>query len=201
MKIGLLGGTFDPPHLGHIQIARRVKDQLGLDIVLFVVAGNPRLKPGKVNISAKERVHMTSLAIKGEDGFMVSTMEAERQGPTYTIETLKELEKQGLSGDDIYFILGWDNLTKLKDWREPQEIIKKCFLVAVPRTGIPKPEISQLEKELPGISARLIILEEPVVDVSSSLIREKIQQGEGITGMLPEGVEAYIEKNKLYSRK
>lgn len=198
MKTGVIGGTFDPPHKGHIQIARDVKNKLGLDLVVFMVAGSPRLKNKKVTTPVEERTHMTNLAIKGESGFAVSTLEAERPGPTYTIETLKELEKHGLSKDDIYLILGWDNLVALKNWHQPQEIIRKCYIVAAPRAGMLKPEIEQLEKELPGISARLFVLEEPVIDVSSSLIRERVRQGKNITGMLPEEVEAYIEKNKLY---
>lgn len=198
MKLGILGGTFDPPHKGHIEIARVVKEELGLDTVIFMVAGNPRMKGDSKITPVKERVHMVSLAVQDEDGFTVSTLEAERPGTTYTAETIKELQSKAMPGDELYFILGWDNLLKFKYWHKPGEIIKNCFLAAVPRPGAEKPVMEQLEKDVPGISKRTVLLDVPLIDISASEIRERIIKDQQISGLVPENVAEYIRMKGLY---
>lgn len=198
MKTGILGGTFDPPHTGHLEMAREAKAALGLDRVLFMVAGQPQLKPNSNISPAADRLEMARLATDGEEGFSVSAMEIDRPGATYTADTLEELKRRGLDTDRYYFILGWDNLVKLKDWHQPQRIIKNCYIAAVPRQGYAAPDTQALERELPGILECLFLLDKPVIDISASSIREKVRRCENITGLVPEKVAGYIRDRGLY---
>ncbi|MBN1369654.1 MAG: nicotinate (nicotinamide) nucleotide adenylyltransferase [Dehalococcoidaceae bacterium] len=198
MKTGILGGTFDPPHTGHLEMAREAKAALGLERVLFMVAGQPQLKPNSNISPAADRLEMARLAIDGEEGFSVSAMEIERSGATYTADTLEELKRQDSVTDRYYFILGWDNLEKLKDWHQPLRIIENCYIVAIPRKGYALPDTEKLEKELPGILQCLFLLDKPVIDVSASSIRQKVRLSQDITGLVPEKVAGYIRERGLY---
>lgn len=198
MKTGILGGTFDPPHIGHLEMAREARTALGLDRVLFMVAGRPRLKKNSNISPASDRLEMARLAVEGEAGFSVSAMEAERPGVTYTADTLEELQRRSQDADRYYFIMGWDNLIKLKEWHRPQDIIKNCYIVAIPRQGCGVPDTETLEKELPGILKRLFLLDRPVADISASSIREKVRLSRDITGLVPERVAGYIRERGLY---
>lgn len=198
MKTGILGGTFDPPHTGHLAMAREAKTTLGLDRVLFMVAGCPQLKPNSVISPAVDRLEMTRLAVNGEEGFSVSAVEIERPGATFTADTLEELKRRGADTDRYYFILGWDNLLRLKEWHRPQQIIENCYIAAIPRQGCGVPDTETLEKDLPGILKRLFLLDRPVIDISASNIREKVRLGEDITWLVPEKVVGYIRDRGLY---
>lgn len=198
MKIGILGGTFDPPHNGHLEIGREALEKLCLDRVIFMVAGSPQLKRNPVIAPAEQRMAMTELAVSGEKAFEASSLEVRRTGATYTAQTLAEIEKLGEGRDELYFIIGMDNLAGLRAWYKPDEIIKRSILVVVPRPDEPGPDLMELEKDIPGITRRLIMLDGPLVNTSASDIRRKASKGEDISCLVPQKVAEYIELNHLY---
>jgi nicotinate-nucleotide adenylyltransferase len=198
MKIGVLGGTFDPVHLGHIMMAEEARKSLGLTEVLLVPAGQPMTRSNERLASAEHRLQMLRLAVAGRSYLKVSTVEIDRPGPSYTVDTITELRRQHEVKDEIFFILGCDSLAQLPIWREPARIISMCILVAVPRPGWPKPSMKALETDIPGISKRVIFLEKPNVDISATSIRERVAQGETIDRLVPGAVADYIKKHGLY---
>ena len=198
MKIGVLGGTFDPIHLGHLKVAEEVTARLNLAEIIFMPAGQPWLKANNVISPAEHRVEMVRLAIAGKPNFKLSTMEVERPGPTYTVDTMAELRRQLGLEHELFFVLGWDNLTQLPGWREPSRLIKLCHLVAVPRVDYPAPDLGSLEAVLPGLSPRVILLDEPRIDINATEIRQRVARGLSIHHLVPEPVERYIREHKLY---
>ena len=198
MKIGVLGGTFDPVHRAHIAVAEAARDALKLDKVLLVPAGRPMSRPGLHLAPDKDRVAMLRLAAKGKPGLEVSTIETERPGPTYTIDSIAQLRKYFGPETDIYFILGCDSLVQLPDWKDPARLVAACHLVAVPRPGCQRPDLTKLERKIPGISKSVIFLKEPNWDVSATEIREKAGRGESIADLVPASVAEYIKKHRLY---
>jgi nicotinate-nucleotide adenylyltransferase len=199
-KIGVLGGTFDPIHLGHIIIAAHVREKLGLSEVLFVPAGKPwlKLKEEKKVTAAEHRLAMVKLAIKGNPYFKVSTIEIDRPGASYSIDTVLELKSKLGMKTEIYFIVGPDALEELPQWREPARLIEECQIVAVGRPGYKKVDLRALERAIPGAARRIMLLDAPEIDISSTDIRKRVAQGQSIRGLVPEAVEKYIEKHKLY---
>ena len=200
MKIGVLGGTFDPIHIGHLKVAEEVTASLSLGEVIFMPAGQPWLKGDNPISPAKHRLEMLRLALAGKSYFKLSTMEIERPGPTYTVDTMAELSRQLGSRHELFFILGWDNLTRLPRWHEPSRLIKLCRLVAVPRVDFPPPDLTALDGAIPGLSERVILLEEPRIDVNASEIRQRVREGLSIAHLVPEVVERYIKEQRLYAR-
>ena len=198
MNIGVLGGTFDPIHMGHLIIAEEVKARLNLAEVLFVPAGQPWLKANNLISPAEHRVQMVRLAIADEPSFKLSTMEIERAGPSYTIDTIAELRGQIEAGDKLFFILGWDNLMQLPQWREPTRLVTMCRLVPVPRVGYPSPDFNSLEAAIPGLSQSIIMLDTPQIEISSSEIRDRVARGLSIHHLVPVPVERYIKQQGLY---
>jgi len=198
VNIGILGGTFDPVHKGHIAIAEKARAKLNLTQVLFIPVGQPWLKQDSAVSAAEHRVEMVRLAIAGSPYFKLSTVEVERPGPSYIVDTITELQAQLGAGDEFYFIMGWDNLAQLPRWKEPTRLIEMCHLVAMPRPGYQMPEVSLLEAAIPGLSRRLIVLDEPRVDISASEIRQRVARGLPIPRLVPETVEKYIRQHKLY---
>ncbi len=198
MNIGILGGTFNPVHIGHLAVADEATSRLGLAEVLFVPAGKPWLKADARILPAEHRLKMVKLAIAGKTCFKLSAIEVERDGPTYTVDTIAELRRQCGAGDELFFIIGWDNLTDLPRWHQPERLISMCRLVAVPRVGCPVPDLDSLEAVIPGLSQRVIMLDKPEIDVSASVIRERVRRGLSISHLVPEAVERYIKEHKLY---
>lgn len=198
MNIGVLGGTFDPIHNGHIAVAEEVRTRLNLTEILFVPAGQPWLKEARPILAAEHRIQMVRLAIAEEPYFKLATIEIDRAGPSYTVDTITELQAQPGSGDELFFILGWDNLAQLPQWREPSRLIKMCRLVAVPRPGYSLPNLDSLEAVIPGLSRRLIILDKPEIDIDATEIRNRVAQGLPISHLVPEPVDDYIRQHKLY---
>ena len=156
-KIGVLGGTFDPIHLGHLIIAEEVRQKLGLEEVIFVPAGHPWLK-GEKNISAAEhRLEMVMQATASNPHFSVATIELECPGPTYSVDTIAEL-KVGLgSGAKLYFIVGFDALAELPSWKDTRRLVEMCQVVGVPRLGHAEFDLRSLEPVIPGASERIMI--------------------------------------------
>jgi len=199
VKIGVLGGTFDPVHLGHVRMAEEARKALGLAEVIFVPAGQPMLKSiDRIITPAEQRVEMLRLAIIVKPYFKISYLEIERPGPSYTVDTLEAITKSYGGGTGIYFILGWDSLAQLPDWREPGRIVAMCHLVAVPRPGYTRPDLTVLEKEIPGISPKVTFLDRPNLDISATMIRAKVARGEAIDRLVPGLVAEYIKKHRLY---
>lgn len=199
MNIGVLGGTFDPVHNGHLTVAEVVRKRLNLAEVIFVPAGQPWLKADKPITPAKHRLQMLRLSLAGKPYFKISTLEIERAGPSYTIDTIIELRSKINARDELFFILGQDNLAQLPQWREPSRLIQLCYLVAVSRPGPPRPNLKILEASLPGISQRVMLMDEPQVNISASEIRDRVARGLSIRHLVSEPVNRYIKENRLYA--
>ena len=198
MRVGILGGTFDPVHIGHLKIAQLALGQLKLDRVLFTPAGAPWLKADKIITAAVHREKMIDIAIADYPAFELSTIELEREGATYTADTLEIVRKTMDEDIEIFFIMGWDSLVQLPRWKRPGDIVKMCRLVAFTRVGMESPDLQDLERKVPGISRSAILLDMPPVDISSSDIRDRVLRGLSIKDMVPEGVEDYIKTHRLY---
>ena len=198
MNTGVLGGTFDPIHLGHLVMAEEVRTKLDLAEILFMPAGQPWLKVHSPISPAEHRVQMVRLAIADKPYFKLSTLEIERSGPTYSVDTLAELQGQLGAEAELFFILGWGSLAELPLWREPSRLIQMCHLVAVPRPGYPAPALKKLEARIPGLSQRVVLLEKPEIDISATEIRKRVAHGLSIRHLVPEPVETYIKQNRLY---
>jgi nicotinate-nucleotide adenylyltransferase len=186
VKIGVLGGTFDPVHTGHLVLAETAREQLALDRVLFVPAGQPWRKAGRQIAPAADRVAMIRLAIEGNPAFEVSTVEMDRRGPSYTADTLRHLQS-GLPEARLFFLLGGDALLDLPNWREPDVIRKLATLVVAVR-----------EREAPPAEPGVIALAMPRIEISATAIRERVRSGLSIRYLAPEGVERYIREHGLY---
>ncbi len=198
MNIGVMGGTFDPIHNGHLAVAEEVRSRLDMDVLLFMPAGQPWLKADNPVSPAEYRVHMVRLAIADKPYLKLSTVEIERPGPTYTVDTMAELQVQLGTENDLFFILGWGSLTELPQWKEPSRLITLCHLVAVPRPGYPRPDLKALEARIPGLSQRVILMDKPEIDISASEIRDRVARGLSITHLVPEPIESYIKQHNLY---
>jgi nicotinate-nucleotide adenylyltransferase len=203
MNIGVLGGTFDPIHMGHLIIAEEVRARLDLAEVLLVPAGQPWLKLNSANtISPPEhRVEMVRLAIADEPAFRLSTMEIDRPGPSYTVDTMVELRNQIGAEDKLFFILGWDNLNQLPRWHQPSRLVKLCRLVPLRRVGVASPDLDSLEAAIPGLAKSLVILDTPQIEISASEIRARVGRELSIHQLVPEAVERYILEHGLYIKK
>lgn len=197
-KIGILGGTFNPIHNGHLILAEDAREILGLDEIIFMPSGNSYMKRDSAIPAGEIRAQMTELALEGNPYFSLSRLEVERQGPTYTRDTLAQL--MALHPDArYYFILGADNLLTLETWKDPAFILQNCVIAAAVRgTGT--------EEKMKKIASHLIyeyhgdirILPARFMDISSSEIRQRIREHKSVRYLIPQKVLAYIEENKLY---
>ena len=198
MDIGVLGGTFDPIHLGHLVMAEEARQRLRLARVLFVPAGQPWLKTDRVVAPGTHRVEMVRRAIAGKAYFEVSTTEIDRPGPSYTVDTVDILQQELGPEASFFLLLGWDSLAELPRWKEPTKLVELCKLVAVPRPGFNAPDLRALESSVPGISESVVWLDIPPVDISSSDIRKRVAEGVPVGNLVPDEVAMYIEEHKLY---
>ncbi|MBN1152514.1 MAG: nicotinate-nucleotide adenylyltransferase [Dehalococcoidia bacterium] len=198
MRLGILGGTFDPVHAGHIFVAEEARIRLQLDKVLFIPAGNPWLKVSRTITPAAHRIEMVRLAIAKHEHFELSTMEVERGGPSYTVDTLEELRKQP-ECRDLYLLLGLDSFVELPQWKDAERIVALCTLVVVPRYGDNLPELGEVAQKVNGVSERnVLVLDSPMIGISSSGIRERIARGLPVDYLVPGAVERYIIAHGLY---
>jgi nicotinate-nucleotide adenylyltransferase len=196
-RVGVLGGTFDPIHNGHLALARAAREQLGLDRVVFVPAGVPWRKAGREITAATHRLEMVRLAIANEPAASVSTVEIDKEGPSYTADTLEALSGE-FQGAALYFIIGEDALEDLPTWREPERILGLARLAVAGRPG--RKVADGRWQAIPGIGERLVRLEMEPVEISASEIRRLEGLGKPVSEMLPAAVEAYIRHHRLYSR-
>ena len=187
-RIGVIGGTFDPPHTGHVAMAQTARRSLGLDRVLFSVAPRPPHKLDEPTSPLEHRVRMVEIAIEHEEGLALTHIE-EANEVSYTVDMLRACRRETRA--DIYFILGADSLVELASWREPEEILRMATLVVFPRGDIE----SRLDVAGP---AALVMFESPRIDVSSTGVRERLAAGRDVDGELPAGVAAYALAHGLY---
>lgn len=189
-RIGVYGGTFDPIHRTHVDIARAARDAAQLDRVLFMVAPEPPHKRGEVGTSADDRYAMVAIALADEPGLEASRIEFDRSGPSYTADTLRRLQAD-FPEAKLFLILGYDSIIDLPGWREPDAILARAHLLVVPRPGADAevdPKLTGHYDELPFVPS----------SISSTAIRRRVAAGEVITQLVPPGVEAYIQKRDLY---
>ncbi len=199
-KIGVLGGTFDPIHLGHLIVAEDIRQKLGLGEVLFVPAGCPwlKLKEEKPISAAEHRLAMVRLAVASNPYFKVSTLELDRPGLSYSIDTVLELKAKLSAGAEIYFIVGPDALAELPRWKDPGRLVEICQVVGIGRPGYAQADLNILESSIPGVSQRIMLMDVPQIDISATEIRRRVAQRLSIRYLVPEAVEKYIAEHRLY---
>ncbi len=198
MRLGLFGGTFDPIHLGHLILAEQCREQCQLDKVWFLPSGDPPHKPTSSITPGKQRTEMIEFAIAGHEHFSVNSMELDREGTTFTVQTLEEL-KLAHDSRELFFLIGADSLTDFPTWRSPERILELATLVAVNRGNAhPQPIEPLIEALGPLAKTRIQQLQIPDIEISSSDIRTRIQQGKSIRYLVPRSVEVYIADQKVY---
>ena len=201
MRLGIFGGTFDPVHFGHLALAEECLAVAGLDEVWLVPAASPPHKGGKKLSRFDQRKEMLELAIAGNEKFKVEPMEADRPGPSFTIDTLEEIQKRK-PNDELFLIIGGDSALEFSTWKDPAKIASLATIIVRIRPGVIMPTeqefISQLGKEL-GVQSKVIFVAgPPYLDVSSSLLKERVSNNKSVRYLLPRAVEVYIQQKKLY---
>jgi nicotinate-nucleotide adenylyltransferase len=197
-RLGLLGGTFDPPHLGHLVAAQEAADRLGLERVLFVPAGQPPHKLGEPVSPLESRLRMVELAIADNPCFVLSRADVDRQGPSYTADLLADIRAGAGPDSELYFLVGMDSLHDLTTWKDPARILAQSVLVAVSRPGSPPLDLSELESSLPRAAERIVVLDTAGVDISSTDLRARVAAGRAIRYLVPDAVREFIESTGLY---
>lgn len=196
--IGIMGGTFDPIHYGHLVTAEGARCDFGLDMVIFVPAARPPHKEPRRILAAEHRLRMTALAVATNPHFSVSALEVERQGPSYTIDTVREMQLT-YPGREIYFITGADAVLEILTWKNVGDLMEMCFFIAATRPGYQLESLRGKLASLPSRQvARIHSLMVPALAISSTDIRQRVRQGRPIKYLLPETVEAHIHREGLY---
>ena len=200
MKTGIFGGTFNPVHKGHIMLAEYCMDSVGLDRIIMIPTAVPPHKISNNLASENDRLNMCKLACRGKENFFVSDIEIKRQGKSYTYETLTQL-KEIYPDDHLYTIMGADMFLTLNRWKNPEIIFEKSSIITIPRDEENKHELENFyNKVLKAMGASSVILPNPVMSVSSTFIRENLDNFNLISDMLDKGVYDYIIKNNLYRK-
>ncbi len=196
LRLGLFGGTFDPPHFGHLVVAQDVAERLSLDGLLFLVAGLPPHKRGEVLSPPSLRVEMARAAVAGNPLFNVSEVELDREGPTYTVDTLRHFRVVHPDAE-LFFLLGADQLAEFHEWQEPEGIAALVTLVVVGRDGVGPDQLPPVALGSGG-ELNFISLDVTRVDISSSEVRARVREGLSIEYLVPEEVRRIIETHRLY---
>lgn len=199
-KVGIMGGTFNPIHLGHLIIAEAAYEAYELDEVLFVPSGHSYMKDQSEILSAKTRVHMTGLAIEDNPHFALSTIEIDRDGNSYSYETLETLRKQN-PNTEYYFLVGSDTLFALETWKHPEILLPSCTILVAVRNGVPMEEMQKhaeyLEKKFGGC---IRLLPTPNIEISATDIRKRLAENRDVKYFVPDSVLRFIHKNSLYKK-
>jgi len=197
MRIGIFGGTFDPPHVGHLILAEECRTQLRLDLLLWAVTDNPPHKR-YTNVSpVEQRVALVEKAIQGNPAFLLSRIDIDRPGPHYAIDTMNLLHKE-YPGSQLYYLMGGDSLHDLPTWNKPQDFINLCDGIGVMRRHADRVDLESLEKVLPGISKKVMIVEAPILEISSKQIRQRITENMGFRYYLRDAVYQAISELGMY---
>lgn len=211
-SIGMMGGTFDPIHIGHLAVAEEARDALGLERILFVVAGTPPHKAAGSVTEVEHRLAMVELAIAGNPAFELSRLEVDRPGPSYSADTVVELDRLERAAGrtpDLTVIMSAETVADLPSWHEPERLLALARVAVVPREGYPAPEPGWLARQLSahggalggpagGQEARVDFLEGPRLGLSSTALRERVAHRRSIRYLVPDPVEAYIAGHRLY---
>lgn len=196
MRLGILGGTFNPPHLGHLVSAQEAYLHLGLDRVMFIPARIPPHKPVEDEPGVEHRLELCRLAVRGDERFAVSDVEVARDGPSYTVDTLEELTSRA-PDSELFLILGGDIAAGLPDWHEPEKVLSLSTLAIAERPGTTRGQIEAALGRLRG-GDRARFFPMPTIDLSSTEIRRRARAGQPIRYIVPDAVAAYIRDNQLY---
>ena len=200
-KVGILGGTFDPPHIGHLWLATLAADSLDLGQVLLMPAARPPHKRREAVSNAADRVSMTRLAIGGDPRLDLSLVEMERPGPSYTVDSLAQLRAHLGNDVRLVLIMAADSFAEIDSWREPDRLLELAEWAVGPRPGTPLPERDELQRRFGAAASRIHLLEGPSLDVSSSEIRARVAAGRPIRYLVPRAVEELITARGLYRRR
>ncbi len=198
LRAGVIGGTFDPIHIGHLIIAEQVRTRLGLDQMVFVPAGLPPHKIDQWITAPQHRLNMVKLAIAGNPHLAVSLIDINRFGPSYTVDTIRLFLDQWGAQAEIFFVMGSDSLADLPTWRQPERLMRLCRIVVVERPGY-RVVLDDLDRLLPGAASLIRMLDTPTLDISSTGIRRRIREGRSVRYLLPQAVEQYIRTHGLYA--
>lgn len=197
LRIGIIGGTFDPIHVGHLIVAEEVRTRMGLDQIVFVPAGLPPHKLDQPTTEPGLRFEMTRLAIADNSHFIISRIDTDRLGPSYTVDTIRLFLDGWGAHTEVYFLMGSDSLAELPTWRQPDRLMRLCRIVAVGRPGY-RVDLQELDRLLPGAAMLIQMMDTPTLDTSSTDIRRRIHQGRTIRYLVPPAVECYIREHGLY---
>jgi nicotinate-nucleotide adenylyltransferase len=193
-RLGVMGGTFDPIHYGHLVTAEEARWQFQLDEVLFVPTGQPWQKPVGVTPS-EDRYLMTVIATASNPSFTVSRVEIDAPGSTYTVDTLRRLHDSVAPDDRLYFITGADAVLEILTWKDPEEVLRLAEIIAATRPGW---DLSKLVDRIPAAAGRVHVMTMPALAISSTDLRDRVAKGTPVTYLVPEGVANYIAKRGLY---
>ena len=194
---GILGGTFDPIHHGHLAIAEEAREALGLERVILVPAANPPHKPDRPVTPAADRLAMAGLAVADNPAFSVSPIEVDRGGSSFTVDTLAQLAAGGIR--DPWFILSAEALAGFPAWREPERILSLCRLAVVPRGGSRALDTAWVATRFPGLEDRVRFLPGPLLPISGSVVRRRAAAGRSVRYLVPDAVARYIAEHRLYT--
>ena len=198
VRLGVLGGTFDPVHIGHLVIAEEARERLDLDEIVFMPTGQPWLKAGQEITAAHHRMAMVELAVESNPFFSSSDMEVRRPGPTYTVDTLAALRCHLGTEAEIFLILGLDSLSDLSRWHEPRRIFELSTVVVMSRPGVADFDQQSLDAISPGAERTVVVLDGPAIGISGTDVRRRVAEGLSIKYRVPEAVEAHINEHGLY---
>ncbi|MEN6571805.1 MAG: nicotinate-nucleotide adenylyltransferase [Anaerolineaceae bacterium] len=197
LRIGIFGGTFDPPHVGHLILAEECRTQLHLDKLLWVVTDNPPHKQRIVVSPIEQRVALVKICIRDNPAFELSRVDIDRPAPHFAIDTVRILKEQ-LPEALMFYLMGGDSLHDLPTWRRPQDFIRECDGLGVMRRHADQVDLESLEKVLPGITRKVHIVEAPILEISSRQIRQRIEEGEAYRYYLRDAVYRAIDEMGMY---
>lgn len=197
-KIGVMGGTFNPIHTGHLLLAQWAMEEAGLDGIVFMPTGHSYMKAANEVLAGQERLALTRLAISGQDRFLCSDLEVNREGNTYTYETLDSLQRMYPQAR-LYFIVGADCLFTIENWYHPEQIFHRCILLAASRSGMSMDRLEEKRRELEAVyDAEILLMAFPNIEISSTDIRKRCSQGKSIRYLVPDSVREYIDLHQYY---
>ena len=196
-SIGVLGGTFDPPHIGHMIIAQEALTQLSLAQVIFAPTRKPPHKLENEITPIDDRLKMMALALNSNPHFVLSRVDVDRAGPTYTVDTIRLLRRELGESADLYFIMGLDSLANILTWHTPDKLIALCRLAVFNRPGYAA-DLDALGAKLPGLRERVIMLKSPALEIAASDLQQRVRAGQSIKHLVPDRVAAYIAEHRLY---